>query len=66
MAISDNNYASDGEKFNPAKDVYAGLVREVGSNAIWSLSSCKSGNVMMFFHTMNLINLSAINLFKDV
>lgn len=28
----------------PAKEERAGLVREIGSQAIWSLSSCKPGN----------------------
>ncbi|KAL4120249.1 hypothetical protein QTP88_012979 [Uroleucon formosanum] len=43
MATPNNNNASDEEKIDPMKDVRAGIVREVGSQAIWSLSSCKPG-----------------------
>lgn len=28
---------------NPSVEERAGVVREVGSNAVWSLSSCKPG-----------------------
>lgn len=47
MATPNNNNTSDEEKIDPLKDVRAGLVREVGSQAIWSLSSCKPGIVMI-------------------
>ncbi|XP_050061870.1 anaphase-promoting complex subunit 10 isoform X2 [Aphis gossypii] len=43
MATPNNNNASEEEKIDPMKDVRAGIVREVGSQAIWSLSSCKPG-----------------------
>lgn len=43
MATPNNNNASEEEKIDPMKDIRAGLVREVGSQAIWSLSSCKPG-----------------------
>lgn len=43
MATPNNNNTSDEEKVDPLKDIRAGLVREVGSQAIWSLSSCKPG-----------------------
>lgn len=49
MANTDNNNSSDEEKIDPMKDIRAGIVREVGSQAIWSLSSCKPGNVTFFF-----------------
>lgn len=60
MANPDNNNASDEEKIDPMKDVRAGIVREVGSQAIWSLSSCKPGKVMVFNfpRSLYLINLS--------
>lgn len=47
MATPNNNNTSDEEKIDPLKDVRAGLVREVGSQAIWSLSSCKPGKIMI-------------------
>ena len=48
MATPNNNNASDEEKIDPMKDVRAGIVREVGSQAIWSLSSCKPGKIKIF------------------
>lgn len=36
--------ARSGGDVDPAKDERAGKVREVGSQAVWSLSSCKPGN----------------------
>lgn len=47
MATPNNNNTSDEEKIDPLKDVRAGIVREVGSQAIWSLSSCKPGKIMI-------------------
>jgi hypothetical protein len=49
MATPNNNNASDEEKIDPMKDVRAGIVREVGSQAIWSLSSCKPGKIKSIF-----------------
>lgn len=47
MATPNNNNALlntfEEKKIDPMKDVRAGLVREVGNQAIWSLSSCKPG-----------------------
>jgi len=48
MATPNNNNASEEEKIDPMKDVRAGIVREVGSQAIWSLSSCKPGKMKSF------------------
>jgi len=45
MATPNNNNASDEDKIDPMKDVRAGIVREVGGQAIWSLSSCKPGKI---------------------
>lgn len=47
MATPNNNNATDEEKIDPMKDVRAGLVREVGGQAIWSLSSCKPGKIII-------------------
>lgn len=48
MANSSNNNSFSEEedetmKYDPMKDVRSGTVREVGDQAIWSLSSCKPG-----------------------
>jgi len=43
MAIAKNNNTTYDNIFDPMKDVRAGLVREVGNQATWSLSSCKAG-----------------------
>ena len=34
------------EEFNPKKDEKEGTIREVGDQAVWSLSSCKAGLTM--------------------
>lgn len=51
MATPNNNNTSDEEKIDPIRDVRAGLVREVGSQAIWSLSSCKPGKLIIIYNT---------------
>lgn len=45
MATPNNNNGSDEDKIDPMKDLRAGIIREVGSQAIWSLSSCKPGKL---------------------
>ncbi len=35
------------EDFNPKKDEKEGTIREVGDQAVWSLSSCKAGMVLI-------------------
>lgn len=35
------------EEFNPKKDEKEGIIREVGDQAVWSLSSCKAGTVII-------------------
>jgi len=57
MATPNNNNASDEEKIDPMKDVRAGIVREVGSQAIWSLSSCKPGKIKIVLQLKELNNL---------
>ncbi len=42
---------------DPIKDEKSGLMREVGSQAVWSLSSCKPGLHLFInhFHYLNTI-----------
>lgn len=35
---------------DPAKVERTGTVREVGNKAIWSLSSCKPGKMILFYN----------------
>lgn len=34
------------EEFNPRKEEKEGSILEVGDQAVWSLSSCKAGNLI--------------------
>lgn len=34
---------------DPINEEYTGNVTEVGAQAVWSLSSCKPGNLCIFF-----------------
>jgi len=62
MATPNNNNASDEEKIDPMKDVRAGIVREVGSQAIWSLSSCKPGKILI---VLQITELKSMSLFSQ-
>lgn len=46
---TNNNTNGAIECLDPNQEERAGKVREVGSQAIWSLSSCKPGNYFIFF-----------------
>lgn len=48
----DKLMASKTNKMDPIKEERAGKVREVGAQAIWSLSSCKPGR---FEHLIKFI-----------
>lgn len=43
MSTSDDSGSFCLETIDPMRDVRAGLVREVGYLATWSVSSCESG-----------------------
>lgn len=46
------------KEVDPIRNERAGNVREVGSHAIWSLSSCKPGKLLCF--DSNVIKCSSI------
>lgn len=48
-----DNKEKEGKKDNPANDERLGNVSEVGSQAVWSLSSCKPGKyqTIEFIHS---------------
>lgn len=58
MATPNNNNGSDEDKIDPMKDLRAGIIREVGSQAIWSLSSCKPGKLLINYKTNNKIMIT--------
>lgn len=43
MISLNNSVRVSGEEPDPAREERSGRVREVGSQAVWSLSSCKPG-----------------------
>lgn len=50
--------AKTGGDEDPQTEEQAGVVREVGSQAVWSLSSCKPGKVLIKFSVKYAQNIA--------
>lgn len=51
MMSLNSSVRGSGEEPDPAREERSGRVREVGSQAVWSLSSCKPGLSFVRFYT---------------